>query len=102
MRVKANGVTGDVCIPPNMVRPSWRKWLTNAEIEDSSETGQCVGSSLGMWFSRVRFRECHTPRTTRKDARWARRNGYVVDAEGIIRNPNALEAIEKFTRRFGH
>lgn len=99
-----------VTIPAGMVRPTWRKWLTEAEIEDmgrvtntyDTETGKLIGSSIGSWFSRVRCRDDHTPRTSRKDARWARRHGYVVDDQGIIRNPAKLEAIEQFQQRFGH
>jgi hypothetical protein len=74
-----------------MVRPTWRRWLTREEIDDMGritnyhhpETGEWMGSNLGTTISGCKL-GVHTPRTRRKDARWAKRHGYTVDENGII------------------
>jgi hypothetical protein len=77
--------------PPMPVRPAWRRWVTEDELTAMSQirnyhdddTGEWTGANLGVVLSGCRVRE-HTPRSRRRDARWARRRGYTVDERGIV------------------
>jgi hypothetical protein len=81
----------DPCEPPWAVRPTWRHWLTKAELEDMRKLrnfygpdGSWEGAHLGISLSGCRVR-AHSARSRRKDARWAAKRGFFVDEKDIIR-----------------